>query len=132
MKTTLKTTLIVILGIAVLIGFCVWSISVRFATRAVDNVVDYAEHKIDEATNYELIKEVEDTCRAMISSYEADKLMWEQYKDSEDKEEKSWSNQAKNRANRTASTYNNYILTNSFVWADNVPDDIADKLPVIE
>ena len=35
----------------------------------------------DDETNYETLKEVEDTCRSMISSYNADKLTYVQYKD---------------------------------------------------
>ena len=68
----------------------------------------------------------------MIASYETDKLTYEQYKDSDSKLEKSWSDQAKMRANQTASTYNNYILENSFVWKDNVPEDIESKLEYLE
>lgn len=92
-------------------------------------------HKVQEAddnTNYKTLKKVEDTCRAMISSYEADKLTYEQYKDSEIAEEQSWAKQAKMRANKTASSYNNYILENSYVWANNVPTDIKRELPYIE
>ena len=37
----------------------------------------------DDNTRYENRKEVEDTCRSMISSYNADKLTYLQYKDSE-------------------------------------------------
>lgn len=88
--------------------------------------------KADDNTNYKTLKKVEDTCRAMISSYEADKLTYEQYKDSEIAEEQSWAKQAKMRANKTASSYNNYILENSYVWADNVPKDIKRELPYIE
>lgn len=99
---------------------------------AVWNTYDYAIHKVDDATNYKTIKKVEDSCRAMISSYEADKLTWEQYKDSADNEKQSWAEQAKMRANKTAATYNNYILENSFVWEDNVPKDISDKLDYLE
>lgn len=47
-------------------------------------------------------------------------------------EKKSWAEQAKMRANKTASTYNNYILENSFVWEDNIPSDINYKLEYIE
>ena len=36
------------------------------------------------------------------------------------------------RANKTASTYNNFILENSYVWSGNVPDDINDTLEYIE
>lgn len=95
------------------------------------NKVDYVDQKIDDATNYETLKKVEDSCRSMIASYEADKLTWAQYKDSEDPEQKSWADQAKMRANRTATSYNNYILKNSYVWQGNVPSDIDSELPLI-
>lgn len=85
----------------------------------------------DDETNYETLKEVEDTCRAMISSYNADKLVYEQYKDSTVAEERSWANNAKIRANQTASTYNNYILKNKYVWKNNVPADIYISLEYI-
>ena len=88
--------------------------------------------KVDDATNYETLKKVEDTCRAMISSYNADKLTYEQYKDSENEEKQEWAEQAKMRANKTASTYNNYILKNEYVWKGNVPSDIYYKLSYIE
>lgn len=88
--------------------------------------------KADDATNYETLKQVEDTCRSMIASYEADSLTYEQYKDSEDDEQRSWAEQAKMRANRTASTYNNYILENSYVWSGNVPNDIDSELDYLE
>lgn len=92
-------------------------------------------HKVQEAddnTNYKTLKKVEDTCRAMITSYEADKLTYEQYKDSENQEEQSWAKQAKMRANKTAASYNNYILENSYVWSNNVPNDIDTALPYLE
>lgn len=87
--------------------------------------------KVDDATNYETRKKVEDTCRAMIASYNADKLTYEQYKDSDSEEKQSWAEQARMRANKTASTYNNYILENSYVWQDNVPSDIYMRLEYI-
>lgn len=104
-----------------------------FATpmgKSIVNQYDYSMEKVDEKT-YENQKEVEDACRALIASYNTDKLTYEQYKDSSNSEERSWANNAKIRANQTASTYNNYILKNSFVWKDNVPDDICDKLEYI-
>lgn len=96
------------------------------------NRVDFIDRKIDDATNYETIKKVEDTCRSMIASYESDRLTYEQYRDSDNEEKQSWAEQAKMRANKTAATYNNYILENSFVWSGNVPADIADELSYIE
>ena len=92
-------------------------------------------HEVQEAddkTSYETKKKVEDTCRAMIASYETDKLTYEQYKDSDVTEERSWAAQAKMRANKTANTYNSYILENNYVWADNVPSDIKGRLDTIE
>lgn len=88
--------------------------------------------KADDATNYETIKKVENTCRAMIASYESDKLTYEQYKDSDNEEKQSWAEQAKMRANKTAVEYNNYILKNTYIWKDNVPADIYIKLEIIE
>lgn len=91
--------------------------------RAIWNEWMFSLNKVDEQT-YENQREVENTCRAMIASYNSDKLIYLQYKDSEVQEEISWANNAKIRANTTASTYNNYILENSFVWEDNIPNDI--------
>ena len=55
--------------------------------------------------------------------------IWRPGKD--DEEEQDWAAQAMMRANRTASTYNNYILENEYVWADNVPNDIYMELPYL-
>lgn len=92
----------------------------------------HAVQKVDDDTNYETLKEVEDTCRSMISSYNSDKLVYEQYKDSDNEEKQSWAEQAKMRANKTASTYNNFILKNEYIWKGNVPSDIYMTLPYIE
>ncbi len=100
--------------------------------RGAINTYFFQVQKVDDVTNYKTVKEVEDTCRAMISSYETDKLTYEQYKDSSNEEKQSWAEQAKMRANKTANSYNNYILKNSFVWKDNVPDDIKIELQIIE
>lgn len=104
---------------------CVWFDTYIF------NRIDYVNEKIDDATNYDKIKTVEDTCRAMIASYESDRMTYEQYRDSDNEDERSWASQAMMRANKTASTYNNYILNNSFVWSGNVPDDIRNELEYI-
>lgn len=92
----------------------------------------HAVQKADDDTNYETLKKVEDTCRSMIASYNSDKLIYEQYKDSDNKEKQDWAEQAKMRANKTASTYNNYILKNSYIWKGNVPADIYMELIYID
>lgn len=96
------------------------------------NKRDHLLQEVDDSTRYETLKLVEDTARAMISSYEADKATYEQYKDSTNKEQKSWSDQAKMRANRTASSYNNYLLKNNYIWENNIPTDIKLELEIIK
>lgn len=114
---------IVVVLVVLWIGY-----NVNPSVRAIINRNQAEVQKADDATRYETLKKVEDTCRAMIASYEADKLTWEQYKDSDNEEKQGWADQAMMRANRTAATYNEYILKNSYVWEGNVPDDIRAQL----
>ena len=99
---------------------------------ALRNGYGYAVQKVDDATSYQTRKKVEDTCRAMIANYEADRISYEQYKDNPDPEKQGWAEQAKMRANRTAASYNEYYLKNSFVWSGAVPSDIRCSLPYLE
>ena len=99
---------------------------------ALRNGYNFAVQKVDDATRYETRKKVEDTCRAMIANYEADRISYEQYKQSDDEEKQGWAEQAKMRANRTAASYNEYYLKNSFVWSGAVPSDIKGSLPYLE
>ena len=107
-------------------------ISFTPAGRGIWNSVQHHTQKVDDATNYKTRKQVEDTCRATIVSYESDKLTWEQYKDSESAEQRGWADSAKIRANKAALTYNEYFLKNSYVFDGNVPEDIKTELPLIE
>lgn len=91
----------------------------------------YGVQKADDATRYTTRKKVEDTCRAMVASYTSDTLTYEQYKDSDNPEKQSWAEQARIRANKTAASYNEYVLKNSFVWAGNIPADTKQELPYI-
>ncbi len=129
MKSRVLKILAGVLGIILLftIGY-----GISPSIRELVNGVKYDVQKADDNTNYDTLKKVEDTCRAMISSYETDKLTYEQYKNSADKEKTEWAEQAKMRANKTVASYNNYILKNSYVWSDNVPKDIYTKLNYIE
>lgn len=130
MNKTLATILVTILVILV-IGLSIFFSATPTGVTIWNNYF-HAVQKADDDTNYEALKKVEDTCRAMISSYNADKLTYEQYKDSDNEEKQSWAEQAKMRANKTASTYNNYILKNEYIWKGNVPSDIYITLPYIE
>lgn len=130
MKDILSGILVIIL-----VGILCWVMFYFGATpggKALWNNWFFNVQKADDQTNYKTLKKVEDTCRAMISSYEADRLTYEQYKDSDNEEKRSWAEQAKMRANKTASSYNNYILENSFVWEDAVPKDIKSRLEYLE
>ncbi len=128
-----KKVLIVlgIILIAVVVGLTIYFTATPNGRTVINNYRTSLK-QADDKSVYETRKKVEDTCRSMISSYNADKLIYEQYKDSEVDEERSWANNAKIRANQTASTYNNYILKNSFVWEDNVPSDIYMNLSYLQ
>ena len=99
--------------------------------RSIWNTYTHSMQKADE-NQYETKKKVEDTARSMIASYKSDVATYEQYKDSDNEEKQSWAEQAKMRANRTANSYNEYILKNSYIWEDNIPSDIDYSLPIIE
>ena len=128
----MKKILIALVIIIAIIGVSVFGVVDGWFDTWFTNKVEFVDRKIDAATNYETKKKVEDTCRAMIASYNSDKLTYEQYKDSDSEEKRSWAEQAKMRANKTASSYNNYILENSFVWEDNVPNDIDYELQYLK
>ena len=102
------------------------------AGRATWNNWFYAVQKADDVTLYTTREKVEDTCRALMASYTADELTYKQYKDSASEEQRAWGEQAKMRANKTAASYNEYILKNTFVWEGNVPADVRMKLPYLE
>lgn len=128
MNKGIKTLLIVI-------GTLLVVLIIYFMTpfgRETWNNYKYKLAKVDERTDYDTLKQVEDTCRAMISTYKSDKVTYETYKDSEDKDMRNVALQAKIRANSTAISYNEYILKNSYVWKNNVPADIYMELPIIE
>lgn len=118
--------IIVIVALAFIVAYT-WAPEFR----AVVNAQLYNVQTADDATSYATRRQVEDTARAMISSYEADVLMYEQYRNSSSAEQQSWAEQARIRANRTAATYNNYMLKNSYIWAGNIPTDIYATLPTI-
>lgn len=91
----------------------------------------YDVQKADDATNYATLKTVEDTLRAYISSYEADRITWETNKALDSEEARQLAQAALTRANRTAAAYNQYYLKNSYVWKDSIPADIKTELPYL-
>lgn len=129
LSVPLLIALIVILAVMILLAVF---FSATPAGKSIWNRWFHSVQVADDVTNYDTLKKVEDTCRAMISSYNADMLTYEQYKDSDNKDKQEWAEQAKMRANKTASTYNNYILKNRYVWKDAIPADIYEQLTYIQ
>lgn len=127
---TIKTSIVIVICLFIL-GGCSY-LTFTPSGRALWNQYEHTMKKVDDKTTYETKKKVEDTCRASIASYKTDKTTYEQYKDSESELERSWAVQAKTRANKTANIYNEYILKNSYVFEDNIPEDIVQELEIIE
>lgn len=124
-----KWTRVTVVLLAFALALAIWYLTP--GGRAIINLYTYQVQKVDDATDYKTRKEIEDTCRAMISSYTSDKLIFEQYANSDNEEKQSWAEQARMRANKTAASYNEYVLKNSFVWKGNIPGDIKSELPYI-
>ena len=119
------------LSIIGLLGFGIY-ISAFPTGRALINSYDNMMKKVDDRTRYESRKKVEDTARASIASYKTDKATYEMYKDSDNAEKQSWAEQAKMRANKTASIFNEYMLKNSYVFEGNIPTDINYQLEILK
>ena len=125
------------LGLSILvrliIGACVAGLLLTFTPsgRRLVNSWAYSLQKAEDATGYDTRRQVEESCRAMQASYQADRLTYLQYANG-NQEEKSWAAAAKTRANKTAAMYNEYVLKNSFVWEGNVPKDLLCQLDYIE
>lgn len=87
--------------------------------------------KADDATNYTTLKTVEDTCRATMADYTKAVLMYEQYRNSTNKDERAIAMSAQIRANSAAASYNEYIKKNSFVWKGGIPPDLQEELAYV-
>lgn len=125
----MKKLLIILVSAVVALGI---GSGIFFGATPVGRNIINGYYKDVENTDYKKQKEVENTCRAYIVSYKVDRAAYYAYRDSTDELEHSWALGYKNRANSTAMTYNEYFLKNSYVWKDNIPDDIERSLPLIE
>lgn len=130
-KGGIIATVLISILIVILIGVLIYFTCTPSGV-AVWNNWKHGLQEVDDKTNYETLKQVEDTCRAMITQYNSDKLTYLTYKESDKEFEQELATQAKIRANNTASEYNNYILKNKYVWKDAVPADIYMTLEYIE
>lgn len=130
-KGGIIATVIISILVIILIGVLIYFTCTPSGVAAWNNW-KHGLQEVDDKTNYETLKQVEDTCRAMITQYNSDKLTYLTYKDSDKEFEQELATQAKIRANNTASEYNNYILKNKYVWKDAVPSDIYMTLEYVE
>lgn len=128
MKNDDKSLAVLLIVVVIAVGL--WAFSPQITGTL--NQKNYEVQKVNEKTSYKLKKEVEDTARSMVASYKKDKLSYEQYKNSDDPEHKSWAESYKQRANSTAIKYNEYILKNSYVWDGNIPEEISYELEVVD
>ena len=127
-----KTATVIITILLTILILGVVYFSATPSGRATWNSWFFKVQKADDSTRYTTRKQVEDSCRAMMASYTSDKLTYDQYKGSGNAEKQSWAEQAKMRANKTAASYNEYVLKNSYVWEGNVPSDIRKQLDYIK
>lgn len=117
-----------------LVGVLVALLGIVFvpSIRADFNLYRNEMKRTDDRTTYEARKRVEDEARSLVASYNNDKLRYEQYKTSTDKTHLEWAEQAKMRANQAATTFNEFVLKNSYVFEGNIPADINFQLPILE
>lgn len=130
-KGGIIATVLISILVVILIGVLIYFTCTPSGVAAWNNW-KHGLQEVDDKTNYETLKQVEDTCRAMITQYNSDKLTYLTYKESDKEFEQELATQAKIRANNIASEYNNYILKNKYVWKDAVPADIYMTLEYIE
>lgn len=126
-----KTTIIIVGIVTVVVAVILFFVLTPTGRKEWNNTM-YELHKVDDATLYSTRKQVEDTCRSMMSSYTSDSMIYNQYKESDNAEKQGWAEQAKMRANKTAASYNEYVLKNSFVWQGNIPADIKNSLDYLK
>lgn len=91
--------------------------------RTVWNNYTHSLNKADEVS-YETRKQVEDTARAYMANYKTDVDIYLTYCDSEDENKREYADAARMRAIATANSYNEYLQKNSYVFKENMPDDL--------
>jgi len=109
----------------------VWLVHTKSGVKA-NNEYEAGLKDTDYNTDYDSMRQIEETLRSYIASYEADKVIYETNCDLNTKESIALANAARSRANRTAATYNQFYLKNSYIWKDNIPADICAELEYLQ
>ena len=76
----------------------------------------------------EMKKEVENTCLSMIASWETDAQTYKENKGIDE----TVANEARMSANKTAESYNDYILKNGYVFGETLPEGVYAVIEPIE
>lgn len=126
-------TLAEILVLVGIIGILILALAPAFVNvtktgRGLWNRQMYGVQKVDDATRYSTLRDVEDTCRTMQASYAADVGAYKAYVAAG---QADIAVQVLIRANRTATTYNEFVRKNSYVWKGAIPADIDVDLPLV-
>lgn len=122
--------------LTLLIGFVLF-VTFTPMGRAMMNEYGFMMERVDEEIDYDNRKMVEDTARSMIATHDAAFMEYETYrtfceKETYDENKCERALSARTSANKTASTYNNYMLKNKYLFKGNMPFDIFYELPFIE
>ena len=118
---------LMLLFLTILVWLCITPKGIETANEYEATLKD-----VDYNTDYDSVRKIEETLRSYVASYEADRIIYEINKDIDNKESIALANAARSRANRTAATYNQFYLKNSYIWNDNIPDDIKPELEYIK
>lgn len=122
--------------LTLLIGFVLF-VTFTPMGRAMMNEYGFMMERVDEEIDYDNRKMVEDTARSMIATHDSAFMEYETYrtfceKETYDENKCERALSARTSANKTASTYNNYMLKNKYLFKGNMPFDIFYELPFIE
>jgi len=124
----MKKLFIFLIVICLFIAGCVVFFTATPAGQKIWNSMQSTNDKSESETK----KKVEDRCRGMIVAYNNDVHTYELYKDDITEYYRSIAEDARIRANQTASQYNEYFEKNKHVWNGNIPEDIVSELEIIE
>ena len=119
--------------VSVIIGFIVVILAIVFGPSIVRSVNDWRAD-MDVAhyeTDLDTLVQLEDRARATVSQWIAAYTRYEQFKDSDDREERNWANSAQMQANNLAATYNTFMLEHSATWVRGIPDGLQERLPLL-
>lgn len=113
--------------------FSFYSFNVGGVKTAVDRHFSN-QQRISENNTYESRREAENSARSLITNYVAAKLEYETYHiyiGTKDKAREQRALDARTSANMTISKYNNFMQENSFLFENNIPEDLPLSLAPI-